>query len=110
MLHSDVVQWNGVSPNAPPFGSLDRNVTEVLGVFGEFTVPADNPAGRPSSVRVPLLAELEKLVEHLWRPSWREAGLLLDETKSARVRRVYRQYCGGRLILVLDDSIRAAPR
>ena len=105
--HSDVVQWNGVSPNAPPFGSLDRNVTEVLGVFGEFTVPADNPAGRPSSVRVPLLAELENLLEHLWRPSWREAGLPLDETQVSEGERVYRQHCGG-CHLVLDDP--TAPR
>ena len=101
---SDIVQWNGVAENAPPFGALQRNVGEVLGVFGDLRIiPGDPPGGYPSSVRVVELAKLENLIERLWRPSWQEAGLPEpDATAVAAGGEVYREHCQ-KCHLILDD-------
>ena len=101
---SDVVQWNGVAENAPPFGALNRNVGEVLGVFGDLRIlPGDPRSGYPSSVRVVELAKLENLLERLWRPSWREAGLPEPDAASvAKGGAIYQQHCQS-CHLRLDD-------
>ncbi len=52
----DLVQWNGLLPNAGP-GPLIRNVGEILGVFGEIDVDPNHPHGYKSSVNVKGLGE-----------------------------------------------------
>jgi hypothetical protein len=103
---SDVVQWNGVADNTPPFGALNRNVGEVLGVFGDLSiVPGDPRTGYPSSARVVELAKLENLVERLWRPSWQEAGLpQLAAARASGGEKVYRNTCQGCHLLLVDPT------
>lgn len=106
---ADVVQWNGVAENAPPFGALNRNVGEVLGVFGDLRIiPGGQSTGYPSSVRVPKLAKLENQLERLWRPSWQEAKLPEpDAAGVAAGTAIYEQHCIG-CHVVLEDPL--APR
>lgn len=68
----DFVQWNGVGDNEAE-GPLVRNVGEALGVFATFDLhkkPQD--PGFSSSVAVRQLVKMEKQLQHLWSPQWRE--------------------------------------
>ncbi len=72
----EFLQWNGSAPNlgVGGTGSKLRNVGEVLGVFGEVTVP--NPAGEmkyKSSVNLQNLIAIEDWLEKLLPPEWPSA-------------------------------------
>ncbi|WP_409524734.1 di-heme-cytochrome C peroxidase [Nitrincola sp. MINF-07-Sa-05] len=94
----DYVQYNAVVPNAGA-GAMGRNVGQVLGVFGEVSIiPSTIPPGYASSVNMDHLIELEKTMETLTSPSWREMaekGILpaLDEDKVSLGKEVYAANC-----------------
>lgn len=86
----DWVQWNA-SANIP----LARNVGEVLGVFGAFTLKPDD--ARPqfdSTVRLAALIALEEQVKSLRAPAWPESILgRLDREKVSRGRALFARAC-----------------
>jgi len=69
---SDVVQWPGFAPNGPfSIGALIRNGGEVLGVYGELTVPENTKTKHyKSSLNIKNLGILEKWVAELRSPAW----------------------------------------
>lgn len=72
----EFLQWNGSAPNlgVGGTGSKLRNVGEVLGVFGEVTVP--NPPSEmkyASSVNLQNLIAIEDWLEKLLPPQWPSA-------------------------------------
>ena len=77
------VQWNGSAPNLGPEGpgALLRNIGEVIGVFGEVTVPAKFGIfpSFESSANVPNLKRIEQMLAGLYSPSW--PGPLVNEGK-----------------------------
>jgi hypothetical protein len=81
IVQHEFVQWNGSAPNLGPEGkgSLLRNIGEVIGVFGEVTVPANFgifPSFN-SSANVTNLKRIEQLLAGLYSPSW--PGALVNE-------------------------------
>ncbi len=78
--HHDYIQWNGKVRNDPT-GALGRNVGEVLGVFGRFTImPGSNAEPRiRSTVRIPNLGKLETLLRTLWSPQWTPEKVYYDK-------------------------------
>jgi hypothetical protein len=68
------VQWNGSAPNlgVGGDGAIMRNIGEVVGVFGEVTLP-DKYSGLPnfrSSAVIPNLRVLESWISELHSPQW----------------------------------------
>ena len=96
----DRVEWLGIAKSGGPgdLFSLSRNVGEVLGVFGDFTVP-DDPSlldlGYPSSVKFSELADLENLVKTLWSPLWPEDFPKIDQIAAAKGSQLYRAKSNG---------------
>lgn len=89
--HMDWVQWNSSSSSA-----LTRNVGEVLGVFGHFTLtPAPGKRNQfDSTVKLQSLRRLESLVARLKTPVWPEDLLgKLDEQRIARGRALFAANC-----------------
>ena len=85
----DKVQWNGVAENKG-LGALGRNVGEVLGVFGDFDIPAHPPqTGYASSLQIRNLLALEEWLKSLWSPTWPAGFPKIDEAKRARGREIY---------------------
>ena len=69
----EFLQWNGSAPNlgVGGTGSKLRNVGEVLGVFGEVTVPTPpHEMKYASSVNLPNLLQVESWIETLLPPVW----------------------------------------
>ncbi|QEF98301.1 hypothetical protein Mal15_23530 [Stieleria maiorica] len=83
------VQWNASAPSAEA-----RNVGEVLGVFGTYTLAA-GPTQFDSTVRLGNLVRLEhELIKNLKSPDWPEAVLgPLDDAKVAAGRILFRKNC-----------------
>ena len=89
----DFVQWNGSAQNGH-FGSLGRNVGEVLGVFANLQIPdPPNVFGYPSTARIGGLIELERLLERLESPLWPAEFPAIDATKLAAGAELYQEYC-----------------
>jgi RoxA-like, cytochrome c-like len=70
--HHNKVEWNGSAPNTIfDLGNLARNTGEVIGVFGDLTIPIEAPrAGYRSSVKFDNLIEIEKKLKRLKSPLW----------------------------------------
>ena len=94
----DVVQWLGIAKSGGPLDilSLSRNVGEVLGVFGDITIP-EKPSllhlGYASSIKVPELGELENLVKSLWSPQWPADFPKIDQDAAAKGSKLYQTNC-----------------
>ena len=98
--HHDVVQWNGsarnhLGPQPLMLGALSRNAGEVLGVFGEVTIPGEPPAipGYRSTVRIGNLRDIEKRLFELKSPRWPEAFPPIDPAKRAAGKELFGRYC-----------------
>jgi hypothetical protein len=95
-----LLQHNGIVQNGPDMGlfgvtklgSLIRNWTEVLGVFGEFHI---DPATQKvtSSVNFKNLMKLEGILAKLNSPRWPDEFGKIDEAKAARGKALYAQSC-----------------
>jgi hypothetical protein len=91
----DRVEWLGIAKGGGPADifSLSRNVGEVLGVFGDFTIP-DDPSllnlGYHSSVEFSRLEALEGLVKTLWSPLWPDDFPKIDRALAAKGQELYR--------------------
>ncbi len=91
----DYVQWNGFAANIG-LGPLQRNVGQIIGVFGSIELDVENAAARgyPSSANIPNLIELESLARSLQSPVWPEDVLpKLDERLLARGETIYAEQC-----------------
>jgi hypothetical protein len=93
----DVVQWNGIAPNAGA-GVLARNVGEILGVFGTVDVVPlrglKEIRGYKSSARIVSLGALEGTINALQSPQWPTAYLPpLDPAKVSSGKALYEQQC-----------------
>jgi cytochrome c5 len=94
----DFVQWLGIARSGGPLDvlSLSRNVGEVLGVFGEITIP-EKPSllhiGYASSIKIVDLEELENLVKKLWSPQWPADFPKIDQDAAAKGRALYQTNC-----------------
>ncbi len=88
----DWVQWNA-SANIP----LARNVGEVLGVFGDFSLkPGGDRPQFDSTVRLRSLIALEEQVKSLKAPAWPEEILgRLDRDKVQAGRAFFARNCAG---------------
>jgi hypothetical protein len=110
IAHSDYVQWNGIANNSG-VDPLGRNTGEVIGVFGILDWTASDPGfslsslisgqdGKKkvvdfkSSIDLFNLHRLESRLGSLQSPVWPEEILgEIDDTKAARGRKIYGQYC-----------------
>jgi len=92
------VQWNGSAPNlgVGGDGSMMRNIGEVVGVFGEVTLP-DKYSGMPkfrSSAVIPNLRALESWISELHSPHWPSNIFpALQTNLVSRGRDVYKANC-----------------
>ena len=95
-----LLQHNGIVQNGPDMGlfgvtklgSLIRNWTEVLGVFGEFHIDAVTQKVT-SSVNFKNLMKLEGILAKLHSPRWPDEFGKIDEAKAARGQALYAQNC-----------------
>jgi hypothetical protein len=86
--HLDWVQWNGSVDNP-----LARNVGEVMGVYGNFTLDP-GPKQFTSSVQILNLDRMEKQLEKLTAPKWPEEHFgAIDKAKADAGRQLYAQTC-----------------
>lgn len=93
---SDLVQWNGIAPNAPAgIGPMARNIGEILGVFGTVAiVPGAGLQGYKSSARALTQGELEEKLTKLWSPLWpMEILPPLDPAKAEMGNGIYQKEC-----------------
>jgi len=94
----DFVQYIGVVPNDNA-GVLARNVGQVLGVFGEVSAVNHGPSiGYANSIRTTNLIDIERKLEALRSPSWKEMSDkgLLPSLKDNLVRKgakIYKTNC-----------------
>jgi hypothetical protein len=108
----EFVQWNGSAPNlgvgASAPGSLMRNIGEVLGVFGEFTVTGKHTDwGLPtyeSSINVENLRKVEQWVSTLRSPKWPAVLGPIDESERAKGAEIYKAQCWGCHKVVAADQ------
>lgn len=86
--HLDWVQWNGSVDNP-----LARNVGEVMGVYGNFTLDP-GPKQFSSSVQLINLDKMEKQLEKLNAPKWPEEHFgAIDKAKADAGRQLYSDNC-----------------
>lgn len=98
--HLDWVQWNGSVDNP-----LARNVGEVMGVYGNFTLDPVPPEKQfTSSVNILNLDRMEQQLAQLTAPKWPEADFgKIDSTKAEEGKQLYAQTCV-KCHFVRDDS------
>ncbi|HEX6094804.1 MAG TPA: di-heme-cytochrome C peroxidase [Thermoanaerobaculia bacterium] len=86
--HLDWVQWNGSVDNP-----LARNVGEVMGVYGNFTLDP-GPKQFTSSVQIVNLDKMEKQLEKLSAPKWPEEHFgAVDKAKAETGKQLYAGTC-----------------
>jgi mono/diheme cytochrome c family protein len=92
----DVVQWNGAAVNAGT-GPYNRNVGEVVGVFGDLRI--EKVAGSPTlsyqhHIDITGLERLEEILVTLWSPQWPEDSLPpIDRDQAALGKVSYDKQC-----------------
>ncbi|WZO97694.1 di-heme-cytochrome C peroxidase [Isosphaeraceae bacterium EP7] len=101
----DFVEWLGIAKNGDlgssidgihgDFSGLPRNVGEVLGVFGDFTIH-DNPSsllnpGYSSSVKFNELIALNSFLKILWSPEWPAEFPKIDAAAAALGAELYKR-------------------
>ena len=99
------VEWLGIASNGKlgdsiegirgDFSGLTRNVGEVLGVFGRFTI-GDDPTsllnfGYNSTVKFTELIQLNQQLKTLWSPEWPTDFPAIDRTAAALGAKLYAQ-------------------
>jgi hypothetical protein len=94
----DLVEWLGIAKNGGPLDvlTLSRNVGEVIGVFGDVSIPEVTPLlnlGYPSSVKVAALADLENQLKTLWSPQWPADFPKIDQGAAAKGAQIYQANC-----------------
>jgi hypothetical protein len=94
----DFVEWLGIAKNGGPLDilTLSRNVGEVIGVFGDLSIPPVPPLlnlGYPSSVKVVALADLENQLKTLWSPQWPADFPKIDQVAAAKGAQLYQANC-----------------
>lgn len=86
--HLDWVQWNGSVDNP-----LARNVGEVMGVYGNFTLDP-GPRQFTSSVNILNLHNMEQQVAKLTAPKWPEEHFgAIDQARADAGRQLYARTC-----------------
>ena len=99
--HLERVQWNGVGSDV-----MTRNLGEVLGVFGTFTLGNPSAPAEPytSSANIEHLYQLEKWVSTLEPPIWNESVFGdIDIDLAAQGSMLFGQLCS-RCHVVKDDQ------
>jgi len=101
----DKLQWNGIAENKFKFsilgrehdiGALVRNSAEVLGVFAQIDVSANDSLGYASSLRLSKMIDLERQLGRLHSPKWPEEILgRIDREKAAAGERIFLAKCVG---------------
>lgn len=92
----DYVQWVGNAPNAN-IGELQRNIGEVIGVFGSITIDPkkEDLHGYKSSINLKNLTALAVQLRALQSPIWPEKILPpLDKTLVEKGAAIYAKECG----------------
>jgi len=92
----DYVQWVGNAPNAN-VGELQRNIGEVIGVFGSITIPEKTATlgGYKSSINVKDLNELAAKMRDLESPLWPEGVLgAIDKALAEKGAAIWGKECG----------------
>ena len=84
------VQWNGVAGNP-----LDRNVGQVLGVFGQMNLRAEGENRFRTTVLADRLLEMEEWVAALEAPKWSETLPEPVQDKVERGMDLYAENCQG---------------
>ncbi len=116
---SERVQWNGSAFKSRDIGlagelsagAIIRNISEVIGVFGEITLPADDALadiafpGVETSVRLANIVRMERALNVLTSPKWPEAFGVLDTSGQDYLagEALYGKHCAA-CHSVLDDS------
>jgi hypothetical protein len=91
----NIVEWLGIAKNGGPLDvlTLSRNVGEVLGVFGDVSIPNDPSLlsfGYASTVKISGLTELENQLKTLWSPQWPDDFPKIDQAAAAKGAVVYK--------------------
>ncbi len=91
----DVVEWLGIAKNGGLLDvlTLSRNVGEVLGVFGDVSIPNDPTIlsfGYSSTVKISALTSLENQLKTLWAPQWPADFPKIDQAAAAQGAVLYR--------------------
>ncbi len=92
----EFLQWNGSAPNlgVGGTGSKLRNVGEVLGVFGDVTVPTPVTEMKYSStVNLTNLVSIEKWLETLLPPAWPASFPAPDPDNVQAGQAIYQSEC-----------------
>jgi hypothetical protein len=97
----DWVQWNGSVDNP-----LARNVGEVMGVYGNFTLdPEPKEKQFTSSVNLRNLHRMEEQLSRLSAPEWPEQHFgAIDKAKADAGKQLYERTCGKACHFVRNDS------
>ncbi len=91
----DYVQWVGNAPNAN-VGELQRNIGEVVGVFGNIKIDPTSLHGYKSSVNVKNLNAIAVKLRALMSPRWPEGVLpKIDQALAKKGEPIYAKACGG---------------
>lgn len=91
----DYVQWNGIASNAN-LGSLQRNIGEVIGVFGDIVIDTSKVDihGYQSSVETANLIKLEEQLRSLYSPQWPDEILPpIDPALRVKGEGIYMEQC-----------------
>ncbi len=94
----DIVEWLGIAKNGGPLDilTLSRNVGEVIGVFGDVSIPEVPPLlnlGYPSTVKVSALTDLENQLKTLWSPQWPADFPKIDQVAAGKGAQLYQANC-----------------
>lgn len=84
----DWVQWNGSVDNP-----LARNVGEVMGVYGNFTLDLPPEKQFTSSVKLLNLYEMEQQVARLAAPKWSDDFGAIDQARADAGKELYARTC-----------------
>ena len=102
--HLDWVQWNGSVDNP-----LARNVGEVMGVYGNFTLDP-GPKQFTSSVQILNLDKMEQQVAKLTAPKWPEEHFgAIDRAKAEAGKQLYAANCA-KCHVIRDEKTGDYPR
>lgn len=105
----DWVQYTGDAKNAG-IGSLERNIGELVGVFGHVNVtePGWEESGYSSSIKVNNLVEIEETLKTLNSPQWPSIFPAIDQTRAARGKELYEENCAScHQVIDRDDPDRS---
>jgi energy-coupling factor transporter ATP-binding protein EcfA2 len=94
--HHDYLNWNGSAHGGGILdaGLLARNVSEVIGVFGEFEIPEQTGRlGYPSSIRVRNIVELQNTTKTLSSPVWPDEFPKIDVGAAEKGKDLYAANC-----------------